>query len=350
MNLEPPRRVEENDVARARRAAAHDDHLAAPEGRLHAVAVHGDGDIPPFAELGAGILGLAAHPVIFYRHFGGWTVAEIRVGPAGWSYEDWKGKVYPEPPPPGFDALAFLARHFDCLEINTTFYRPPAARMAESWARRTPDGFLFTVKAWEKFSHDKEPFTAPEVRLFLDGIAPLSAAGRVGALLLQFPWFFRDSPQARDRLRRAADALAGPAPLVVEVRHRSWLDALDFLKGLRLNFCNIDQPRSTTALTGTSHVTGPVGYVRLHGRNAKAWFDKNAGRDEKYDYLYSPEELRGWVEAAQDMETEKTFVIANNHFQGKAVVNALQLKRALGQAVEAPEPLKSAYPEAWGSV
>lgn len=274
---------------------------------------------------------------------------EIRIGPAGWSYEDWKGRVYPDPAPRGFDALAYLARFFDCIEVNSTFYRPAPAAMAESWARRTPDGFLFTVKAWEKFSHGKEPFSEADARLFLDGITPVFRAGKLGALLLQFPWFFKDAPEARDRIRRAAEALAGLAPLVVELRHRSWLDALDFLKDLGLSFCNIDQPRSSTAITGTGYVTGPVGYIRLHGRNARAWFDKNAGRDEKYDYLYAAEELQGWVEKARAIEAERTFLITNNHFQGKAVVNALQLKQALGQPAEMPEPLRAAYPGALGA-
>jgi uncharacterized protein YecE (DUF72 family) len=269
---------------------------------------------------------------------------EVRVGPAGWSYEDWKGKVYPEPPPPGFDALAFLARLFDCVEVNSTFYRPPSARMSEGWARRTPEGFLFTVKAWEKFSHDPQGCTPDEARLFREGVAPLREAGKLGAVLLQFPWFFRDSAEGRDRIRRAADALGSLAPVVLEVRHVSWLRALDLFRELGLAFCNIDQPRSSTAITGTRHVTGPPAYVRLHGRNADAWFRKDAGRDEKYNYLYSREELREWVDAVRAMPAERTFVITNNHFQGKAVVNALQLKLAFGQPAEAPEPLRSQYP------
>lgn len=270
-------------------------------------------------------------------------VPEIRVGPAGWSYEDWKGIVYPDPHPPGFDPLPFLARSFDCIEVNSTFYRPPSARMSEGWVRRTPDGFVFTVKAWKGFSHDPQAFTPSESRLFLEGIAPLFAAGKLGALLLQYPWFFRDSGEARNRILRAADALGDGAPVVVELRHRSWLDALDFLSGAGLSFCNIDQPPSSTAITGTRLVTGRVAYIRLHGRNARAWFRRDAGRDEKYDYLYSKDELSGWVEAARGMAAERVFVIANNHFQGKAVVNALQLKRALDQAAEVPEPLRRAY-------
>ena len=273
-------------------------------------------------------------------------MADLRIGPAGWSYDDWVGKVYPDPAPAGFDALAFLSGIFDTIEINSTFYRPPPPRMSESWARRTPDGFLFTVKAWERFTHDRETFSPADRRVFEEGLAPILAAGKLGAVLLQFPWYFQDTPAGRDRIRRAVEAIGEWAPLVLEVRHRSWLDALDFIREQRLSFCNIDQPRSSTSITGTNLVTGPVGYVRLHGRNAKAWFSKEAGRDQKYDYLYSPEELRAWAEAIGAMETESLYVIANNHFQGKAVVNAIQLARALGKPVEAPEPLRSAYPEA----
>jgi uncharacterized protein YecE (DUF72 family) len=273
-------------------------------------------------------------------------MSELIVGPAGWSYPDWKGRVYPQPLPRGFDPLAFLSGIFRGIEVDSTFYRPPEAARTESWAKRTPPGFLFAVKAWERFTHDRAGFSDDDALGFREGLEPLRAAGKLGALLLQFPWFFRDGPEARDRIRRAADALRGCAPLVVELRHVSWLRAFDFLKEQGLSFCNIDQPASSTALTGTRHVTGPVGYVRLHGRNAKAWFDPKAGRDQKYDYLYSREELQDWVEAVRSMgEADRLFVITNNHFQGKAVANAIQLARALGQDVEAPEPLRSVFPD-----
>jgi uncharacterized protein YecE (DUF72 family) len=215
--------------------------------------------------------------------------------------------------------------------------------MSEAWAKRTPDSFVFTVKAWERFSHDQETFTEADARLFQEGIAPLLGAGKLGAILLQFPWFFRDDEKARDRIRRAADALRGWAPLVIELRHVSWLDALDFLRGQELNFCNIDQPKSSTAITGTRLVTGPVGYIRLHGRNAKAWFSKEAGRDQKYDYLYGREELRLWEEAIREMEAEKLFLILNNHFQGKAIANALMLMKALGKEATPPPTVQEAY-------
>ena len=271
-------------------------------------------------------------------------MSDIYVGPAGWSYEDWKGKVYPEPPPPGFDPLRHLSAVFPVIEINSSFYRPPTPRVSETWATRTPEGFLFTVKAWEKFTHDREGCTPADARAYQEGLAPLLGAGKLGAILLQFPWFFKDAPESRDRIRRAVEALGEWAPLVLEVRHRSWLEALDFLRDVGLSFCNIDQPKSSTAITGTRHVTGSVGYVRLHGRNAKAWFKKGAGRDEKYDYLYKPEELQEWVDAVRSMQADRIFVITNNHFQGKAVVNAIQLMRALGMEADPPEPLRQAYP------
>lgn len=299
-------------------------------------------------------------------------MSRVFIGPAGWSYKDWEGIVYPHPAPSGFDPLAYLAQVFPVIEVNSSFYRPPSARMSEAWAKRTPDSFVFTVKAWERFTHDKETFTEADARLFQEGIAPLLEAGKLGAILLQYPWFFRNSDKTRDRIRRAADALRGWAPLVIELRHVSWLDAVDFLRAEELNFCNIDQPTtrdlasgnppppaaasreagpsrvvgqppSSTSITGTRIVTGPVAYVRLHGRNAKAWFSKDAGRDEKYDYLYSREELRLWEEAIREMEAEKLFVILNNHFQGKAIANALMLMKALGKEATPPSTVQETY-------
>ena len=272
-------------------------------------------------------------------------MTEILIGSAGWSYKDWAGKVYPDPLPKGFDPLAYLAQFVDCIEVNSSFYRPPTPAMSESWARRTPARFVFTAKVWERLTHDRDPFTDADVRLFAEGLSPLLAAGKLGALLFQFPWFFKDGPAARDRIRRCVDALRGWAPLVIELRHSSWLQALDFLRDLELNFCNIDQPKSSTAITGTRIVTGPVAYIRFHGRNAKAWFAKGSDRDGKYDYLYSREELRAWEEAIREMEAEKLFVILNNHFQGKGMANAFMLMRALGKELAPPpDTLRAAYP------
>lgn len=278
-------------------------------------------------------------------------MATTHVGTAGWSYPDWKGVVYPERRPRGFHKLDFLARCIDCVEINSSFYRPPERRYAERWAEIAGDhpGLIFTAKVWQGFTHeDPQTWGETEVRTFQGGIAPLAEAGRLGALLLQFPWFFEDSPESRERIRRIAEAF-GDHPLVLEVRHRSWIgeEALDFVRGERLSFCNIDQPFTRRTIPPTSIATGPIGYVRLHGRNAKAWFDKKADRDEKYNYLYSEREIGEWIERIEGLrgEVERLFVIANNHFGGKALANALEIRsRLTGRPVEVPPTLLRSFP------
>lgn len=277
--------------------------------------------------------------------------ARIHIGTAGWSYPDWKGAVYPERRPRGFHELDFLARYLDCVEVNSSFYRPPDRRLVSRWvsiAEAHPD-LVLTAKLWRGFTHeDPRSWGEGEAQRFKDGIAPLAEAGRLGALLLQFPWFFEDSEESRERVRRIVGAFPG-YPLVLEVRHRSWIreEALDFARSLGLSFCNIDQPFTKSTIPPTSIVTGPMGYVRLHGRNARAWFDRKAGRDEKYDYLYSEGELGEWVDRIETLKgaVGDLFVIANNHFGGKAFANALELRaRLTGRPVDAPETTLAAFP------
>lgn len=271
----------------------------------------------------------------------------VRIGPAGWSYKDWAGPVYPDPRPAGFDELTFIADRFDCIEINTTFYRPPAAKMVEGWVRRTahrPD-FRFTAKLWRRLTHEEGDWGEADVRLVRDGMAPLVEAGRLGALLAQFPWSFCDGARERDRLARITAFFPG-VPLVVEVRHASWGGAADFFRGIGAGFCNVDQPPSATSLQETAHVTSGTAYVRFHGRNAAAWFSRDAGRDEKYDYLYSADELRPWVERIRAMAraAPEVYVVTNNHFRGQAVVNAIQLMLELTpRRPEVPEGLQEHF-------
>lgn len=275
----------------------------------------------------------------------------LYIGPAGWSYTDWAGKVYPDRRPRDFDELRYLTRYFNCIEINTTFYRPADPQMARVWSGKVSRArdFLFTLKLWQKFTHEPGDIVRSDVDVFLRGIDPLLETGLVGAVLVQFPWSFRDTPENRVRLEQIAGAF-GSLPLVLEVRHASWNtpEALDLVRSLRMGFCNIDQPASGNSITNTTHVTSSVAYVRLHGRNRQAWFDRNAGRDERYNYLYNDRELEFWVTAIRKMcdSASKVFVITNNHFAGKAVVNALQLRAKLSAAkVDAPAPLVRAYPE-----
>lgn len=287
------------------------------------------------------------------------ALARLRVGVAGWSYPDWKGTFYPGSLPRGETPLRFAARHFDCLEINSTFYRPPEVRIAAKWAEQVADrpGFTFTAKLHRELTHGHP---APEeittlCRTFREGLGPLVEADRLGAVLIQFPWHFADSPRARERLERLAGALA-PLPLAVELRHVSFVrtdaaGALPFLGRLGLNFVNIDLPRSRTSPPRTCVNTGPIGYYRLHGRNHATWFDPDAGRDATYDYLYRQEELEEllpWLERLA-RRTEEMYVIANNHYRAQAPANALMLMRLAGRgSVPVPPALAREYPLAAG--
>jgi len=270
----------------------------------------------------------------------------IRIGTAGFSYKDWEGIVYPAPRPEGFDPLAFLARSFDAIEMNVTFYRVPSAANVEKWMRSVADRpeFRFTFKLFRGLTHGTEDETLPP---FLDALAPCRDAGRLGAILLQFPFFFRNTQEARARVAALAERLQG-WPCAVELRDRSWLlpAALDFLRERDLSICDIDICQTRTSVPPGSWTTGPLGYVRFHGQNRDAWFDRNAPVERKYDYLYTVEELTPWAQHVREIaaQAEATYVIMNNHFAGKAVANAFQLARLLG--VPAPEPppdLKQRY-------
>jgi uncharacterized protein YecE (DUF72 family) len=276
----------------------------------------------------------------------------IRVGPAGWSYKDWDGIVYPRPKPRGFDPLAYLAGYFDTIEINSTYYRPASAETAASWAGRVARNrrFRFAVKLWARFTHERDTaFTRTDVRAVSEALDPLAQAHRLGAVLMQFPWSFRRTDENRawlDDVTRAFRAF----PLVLEVRHESW-NVPEFYEELverDIGFVNIDQPLFRHSIKPSARATGRVGYVRVHGRNYGDWFRKNAGVDARYDYLYKPEELQPWaartVEVAKS--TRETFAITNNHYRGQAVVNGLQLKAMLDdREVRAPPPLVETYSE-----
>lgn len=273
---------------------------------------------------------------------------EIAVGVAGWSYPDWEGYVYE----PGVkDKLRFVAGFVDMIEINSTFYRPPDARTAASWARRVADlpGFFFSAKLHRDMTHEGR-FSTQSAEAFRHGLEPLSRVGRLRHLLAQFRYDFADSPESRDLLKALSEAFAEMATLVIEVRHRSWQqpEALDFLKGLGVTVANLDYPTGRMSFTLPICTVGEHGYFRLHGRNRAAWFDREAGRDETYNYLYNATELRELEQRARRLAPHfrSLTIVANNHYQGKELVNALQLKALLtGQKVRVPPALARRYPE-----
>jgi uncharacterized protein YecE (DUF72 family) len=274
----------------------------------------------------------------------------IRIGPAGWSYKDWEGVVYPQKPGKNFDPLEYLSRFFNTIEINSSFYRPPAPATTESWTRRVNKNkdFNFTAKLCRVFTHERGKATGADEKAFREGMEPLVKAGKLGALLLQFPWSFKNTDEDRLYLTQLLERFQ-EYPLVLEVRHASWNNEhiYEWLEERGVGICNIDQPVFSRSIRPAAVTTSAVGYIRMHGRNYQNWFREKAPRDERYNYLYSLDELEPWLTRIKQVarQTHETYVITNNHFRGQAVVNALEIKAALmEERVPAPEPLFQHYP------
>jgi uncharacterized protein YecE (DUF72 family) len=306
----------------------------------------------------------------------------LRVGTSGWNYPSgegtWNGIFYPRTRSKragtaGFDELAFYAEHFDTVEVNSTFYGQPRSEVTRAWVDRTPPGFEFSLKLYQKFTHPKmfreaalerapgadgplldllAQVTRSDIDDFRAGIEPLAESGRLGALLAQFPPSFKDGPAARDYLTQLLHSFSD-YPVAVELRHRSWSDAigdtLSMLNGFGAAWVQIDEPKFRFSIRQNylPNVTSFY-YMRLHGRNAAQWWH-HAHRDDRYNYLYSDAELKEFSEiagAANEL-VKKSYLYTNNHFSAKSVVNAVMLKAQLGQPIEGeyPEEMVSRYPE-----
>lgn len=284
------------------------------------------------------------------------TRSSIRVGPAGWSYKDWEGVVYPLKPAAKFDPLNYLAQFFDTIEINSSFYRPPTSSTTKSWARRVNDNrdFCFTAKLYRVFTHERGKATAKDEKLYREGMDELAKADKLGAVLLQFPWSFKNEAEERIYLGKLLEQFSD-YPLVLEVRHSSWNNSsiYEWLGERGVGICNIDQPLFSRSIRPAALTTSRIGYVRLHGRNYQNWFREEAPRDERYNYLYTLDELEPWIARIKGVaaETAESYVITNNHFRGQAVVNALEIKAILEEkAVAAPVTLVEKYQQLRGSV
>lgn len=313
-------------------------------------------------------------------------MGELRIGTSGWSYPSgagtWNGVFYPRSKgrPKGFDELAFYASHFDTVEVNSTFYGQPRANVSRSWAERTPVGFEFSVKLYQKFTHPTmyeqvlrkslqgtdgqeaavralaQP-TAADLEAFKRGIDPLASAGKLGAVLAQFPPSFKSGPAERDYLVQLLRAL-GDYTVAVELRHSSWSDAfgdtLELLNDAQAAWVQIDEPqfRFSIRQNRLPNVKGFY-YMRLHGRNAEQWWTHEQSED-RYNYFYSADELREFSETAGAAKqlVKKAYVYTNNHFSAKSVANAAMIKRQLEEPIQGdyPQTFVEQYPELAGVV
>jgi uncharacterized protein YecE (DUF72 family) len=305
-----------------------------------------------------------------------------RIGTSGWSYPSgkgkWNGLFYPatrskRAGTDRFDELRFYAEHFNTVEVNSTFYGQPRAEVARAWASRTPPGFDFSLKLYQKFTHPRmfkeaalkgapgsegplldllAQVTQSDIDEFRAGVEPLATAGKLGALLAQFPPSFKDSPASRDYLAQLLRAF-GDYSVAVELRHRSWSDAigetLSILNGFNAAWVQIDEPKFRFSIRQNwlPNIKSFY-YMRLHGRNVAEWWH-HATRDDRYNYLYSAQELKefaGIAGAAKEL-VKKSYLYTNNHFSAKSVVNAVMLKAQLGDPIEGdyPPELVERYPE-----
>jgi len=262
----------------------------------------------------------------------------IYIGTSGFSYEDWKGHFYPESVDKK-NMLSYYSSAFNSVEINSTYYAIPSAASVAAMDRKTPESFRFAVKAHKDMTHAETP--VPEsFDAFLRAIQPLRDSGKLGCILAQFPWSFRHSPENAGRL---ADLRARmkEVPTVVEFRNSEWVNDETFglLTQLGLGFCSVDEPGLKGLMPRIAAATSSVGYVRFHGRNAKKWW-KHDEAWERYDYLYSEDELSEWTPRVTDIaaRTEHTYVFFNNHYQGKSAQNARMLAKMLGLGFPSDSP------------
>jgi uncharacterized protein YecE (DUF72 family) len=291
----------------------------------------------------------------------------LRIGTSGWNYPagkgSWNGIFYPLPEhrERGFDELRFYAERFNTVEVNSTFYGQPRANVTLGWARRTPENFDFAVKLFQKFTHpklsiDQSPVTQADIDAFRGGVDPLAAAGKLGPLLAQFPASFQRTAEAADYMEWLLKAFAG-YDIAVELRHRSWSDApetMALLGQYKAAWVQIDEPKFKSSirqdLVGGNAETY---YLRLHGRNAKEWWD-HAESEDRYNYFYSQQELAPIAEIIKDVRAivKKAYLFMNNHFSAQSIANAVTLKHMLDEPVtkRMPPELVERFPDLAGIV
>ncbi len=300
----------------------------------------------------------------------------LRIGTSGWSYPGgrgtWDGIFYPykRDRSARFDELTFYAERFNTVEVNSTFYGQPRAASTLAWVKRTPPDFEFSLKLYQKFTHpatsvDRTPITQADIDEFRGGIEPLAASGRLGIVLAQFPSRFKSSPEARDYLAWLLSTFSD-YPIAVELRDRSWSDdstgTLEVLDQHAAAWAQIDEPKfassidsafAPTALRRDTPLADTNYYVRLHGRNKAQWWEHEHGED-RYNYLYSEDELRPFADAMREARAavRKAYLYLNNHFAAQSIADAAMLRDLLDEPVTVPLPaeLVSRYPMLEGRV
>ncbi|HEY4412752.1 MAG TPA: DUF72 domain-containing protein [Gaiellaceae bacterium] len=298
------------------------------------------------------------------------ALTEVRVGTCSWADEALSKYFYP-PKLPARERLAWYAEYFDTVEVDSTYYRLPTESMVEGWAERTPPGFVMHVKAFglmtrhpvklevlpedlrdempvdERGRVDRPPreLRGEVFRRFLEALGPLRSAGKLGGILLQLPSYVVFNDRSFEYLEWAREQLGGDE-MLVEFRHRSWLDddnraeTLSFLERIGATYVTVDAPKSDDAknlVPTVPAVTSKTAYVRFHGRNLGTWNKRGGSAAERFDYLYSEQELAEWVPTLRELagESEQAFALFNNNATAQDPRNPLaRVSQAATNAVE----------------
>jgi len=283
----------------------------------------------------------------------------IYIGIAGWSYPDWQGIVYPDSMKTN-EYLSYLSHFFNVVEINSSFYAIPSEKTVLGWIKKIKgrENFLFILKLYQGFTHKREKFNLEEVKAFKNVAEIILDEGRLGGILVQFPWSFKPTEKEFEYLKDLFENFID-LKLFLEIRNQLWLKEpfFKFLKDYEITLCNIDQPIFHNSVNLYDYQSDSeegglaerrFAYLRLHGRKKESWFKEDVGRDERYDYLYSEEEISEIVHFLNEIvkKAKETFVITNNHFQGKAVCNALQIASKLfDNKIDVPKNIIEKFPQ-----
>ena len=269
-------------------------------------------------------------------------MAVVRIGTCSWADEGLVKHWYPRGVSSPAARLAYYAERFDTVEVDSPFYRLPSPETTAKWAERTPDGFVWHAKASKGMTGHEEADRESAFREFREAFAPLEASGKLRAVLLQYHRRVKKSAEAKEELASVAPLLDPLVPLV-EFRHRSWMeedeqaDTLSFLEAHGLCYVSVDSPRTraSNVLPRVAAVTGPVAYVRFHGRNWKTWNIRGARSSaERFDHMYTGEELEEWVEPLRDIsaKADEAYALMNNNRDDFAPRSAQILRRLLDEA------------------
>jgi uncharacterized protein YecE (DUF72 family) len=268
-------------------------------------------------------------------------MATIRLGTCSWADEGLVKHWYPRGVSSPAQRLAYYAERFDMVEVDSPFYRLPSPETAQKWAERTPDCFVFHAKASKGMTGHEEADRVTAFREFRESLAPLEASGKLRGVLLQYHPRVKKSREALDELA-AVQPLLDPLVPLIEFRHRSWMeederaDTLSFLERHGLAYVSVDSPRTraSNVLPRVAAATHPVAYVRFHGRNWKTWNIRNARSSaERFDWMYSEDELAEWVEPLAELaeRSDEVYALMNNNRADYAPRSATILRGLLDE-------------------